>query len=253
MKKDLPFHGMNVLVTGASSGIGAATAIAFARCGSNLLIHYNAKDSKARAVLEEAQRYGVEAQLVKTDLTTREGSHELAEFASRQPIDILVNNAGSLLARTRVLDFTPELWDRVMMLNLTSAFFLAQAVLKGMVDRNGGFIVNVSSVAGRSGGGPGAIAYATAKGAISTMTKGLSREFAPLNIRVNAVSPGTIDTDYHRIFSTPEGLGGVRSATPAGRLGTPEEIADTVLFLCSNQASFIHGQVIEVNGGFLMP
>ncbi len=85
------------------------------------------------------------------------------------------------------------------------------------------------------------------------MTKGFSREFAPLNIRVNAVSPGTIDTNYHRSFSTLEVLDSVRSATPAGRLGTPEEIADTILFLCSNQASFIHGQVIEVNGGFLMP
>jgi len=243
---------MNVLVTGASSGIGAATAIAFARRGANILVHYNSKESEARAVLEEVLRHGVEAQLVQADLTTTEGMHKLAEFAAGQPIDILVNNAGSLLARARVLDFTPELWDRVMMLNLTSAFFLDQAVLKGMMERKRGFIVNVSSVAARSGGGPGAIAYATAKGAVSTMTKGFAREFAPLNIRVNAVSPGTIDTNYHRTFSTPEALNSVRSTTPAGRLGTPEEIADTILFLCSDQASFIHGQVIEVNGGFLM-
>src|SRR5208337_2674060 len=193
MKNNLPFHDMNVLVTGASSGIGAATAIAFARRGANILVHYNSKESEARAVLEEVLRHGVEAQLVQADLTTTEGMHKLAEFAAGQPIDILVNNAGSLLARARVLDFTPELWDRVMMLNLTSAFFLAQAVLKGMMERKRGFIVNVSSVAARSGGGPGAIAYATAKGAVSTMTKGFAREFAPLNIRVNAVSPGTID------------------------------------------------------------
>jgi len=253
MKNNLPFHDMNVLVTGASSGIGAATAIAFARRGANLLIHYNSKDSEARAVLEEVLRHGVEAQLVQGDMTTMEGTHKLAEFAAGQPIDILVNNAGSLLARARVLDFTPELWDRVMMLNLTSTFFLAQAVLKGMMERKRGFIVNVSSVAARSGGGLGAIAYAAAKGAVSTMTKGLAREFAPLNIRVNAVSPGTIDTNYHRTFSTLEALDSIRSATPAGRLGTPDEIADTILFLCSDQASFIHGQVIEVNGGFLMP
>ncbi len=252
MKSNLPFHDMNVLVTGASSGIGAATATAFARQGANLLIHYNSRESEAHTVQEEVLRHGVEARLVQADLTTMEGTHELAEFAAGQPIDILVNNAGSLLARARVLDFTPELWDRVMMLNLTSAFFLAQAVLKGMVERKRGFIVNVSSVAARTGGGPGAIAYATAKGAVSTMTKGLAREFAPLNIRVNAVSPGTVDTNYHRTFSTPEALNGVRSATPAGRLGAPEEIADTILFLCSDQASFIHGQVIEVNGGFLM-
>jgi 3-oxoacyl-[acyl-carrier protein] reductase len=253
MNNNLPFQHMNVLVTGASSGIGAATAIAFARHGADILVHYNSKESEARVVLEQIQRHGVGARLVQADLATFKGVHELAEFAANQPIDILVNNAGSLLARASVLDFTPELWDRVMMLNLTSAFFLAQAVLRGMANRKRGFIVNVSSVAARSGGGPGAIAYATAKGAVSTMTKGLAREFAPLNIRVNAVSPGTIDTNYHRTFSTPEALDSVRSATPAGRLGTAQEVADTILFLCSNQASFIYGQVIEVNGGFLMP
>jgi 3-oxoacyl-[acyl-carrier protein] reductase len=253
MKNNLPFHGMNALVTGASSGIGAATAIAFARHGANVLIHYNSKESEAGSVLEQVMSHGVEAQLVRADLTTMDGTRRLAEFIADRPIDILVNNAGSLLARARVLDFTPELWERVMMLNMTSAFVIAQTVLKGMVERKRGFIVNVSSVAALSGGGLGAIAYATAKGAISTMTKGLTREFAPHNIRVNAVSPGTIDTNYHRTFSTLEALDNVRSATPTGRLGAPEEIADVILFLCSDQASFIHGQVIEVNGGFLMP
>ncbi len=189
---------------------------------------------------------------MQADLTTAEGTRTLSQFAEGKPIDILVNNAGSLIARTRVLDFTPELWEKVMMLNLTSAFFISQAVLKGMAQRKRGFIVNVSSVAARFGGGLGALAYATAKGGISTMTKGLAREFAPLNIRVNAVSPGTVETNYHRSFSTPEGLDGVRASTPVGRLGTPEEIADAIVFLCSDQASFIHGQVIEINGGFLM-
>jgi 3-oxoacyl-[acyl-carrier protein] reductase len=194
----------------------------------------------------------VHAELVQADLTTEEGTRTLSQFAEGKPIDILVNNAGSLIARTKVLDFTPELWEKVMMLNLTSAFFISQAVLKGMAQRKRGFIVNVSSVAARFGGGLGALAYATAKGAISTMTKGLAREFAPLNIRVNAVSPGTVDTNYHRSFSTPDGLDSVRASTPVGRLGAPEEIADAIVFLCSDQASFIHGQVIEINGGFLM-
>ena len=189
---------------------------------------------------------------MQADLTTAEGTQKLSRFAQSKAIDILVNNAGSLIARTKVLDFTPELWERVMMLNLTSAFFVSQAVLKGMAERKHGIIVNVSSVAARFGGGVGALAYAAAKSAISTMTKGLAKEFAPLNIRVNAVSPGTVDTNYHKSFSTPEGLDGVRAATPAGRLGTPQEIADAIMFLCSDQASFIHGQVIEINGGFLM-
>jgi 3-oxoacyl-[acyl-carrier protein] reductase len=252
MNNQRPFQNLTALVTGASSGIGEATAIALAQHGANLLIHYNSKKAEADAVLKKVEEHGVTAELVRADLTTAAGTQQLAQFAEGQTIDILVNNAGSLIARTRVLDFTPELWERVMMLNLTSAFFVSQAVLKGMAARKKGFIVNVSSVAARFGGGLGALAYSTAKGAISTMTKGLSREFAPLNIRVNAVSPGTIDTNYHKSFSTPEGLDGVRASTPIGRLGAPQEIADVVVFLCSGHASFIHGQVIEVNGGFLM-
>ncbi len=252
MNDHLPFHDMTALITGASTGIGAATAIAFAQQGANIIIHYNANHAQAESVLQTAQQYGVKAELFQADLTAAEGSRKLARYASQKPVDILVNNAGSLLTRTRVLDFTEELWERMLMLNLTSAFFLSQAVLKGMVDRKRGFIVNISSVAARTGGGLGALAYSATKAAISTMTKGLAKEFAPHNIRVNAVSPGTIDTNYHRTFSSPEALDDVRAATPLARLGRPEEIADTVVFLCSDAASFVHGQVLEVNGGFLM-
>jgi 3-oxoacyl-[acyl-carrier protein] reductase len=252
MKNDYSLKNLTALVTGASSGIGEATAIALAQQGANVIIHYNSKRAEADAVLKKLQALGVDAELVQADLATIEGTLKLARFIEPKTIDILVNNAGSLIARTKVLDFTPELWEKVMMLNLTSAFFVSQAVLKGMAERKRGVIVNVTSVAARFGGGVGALAYSAAKAAVSTMTKGLTKEFAPLGIRVNAVSPGTVDTNYHKSFSTPAGLDGVRAATPVGRLGTPEEIADTIVFLCGDQASFIHGQVIEVNGGFLM-
>jgi 3-oxoacyl-[acyl-carrier protein] reductase len=246
------FIGTIALVTGASSGIGAASAIALARAGAYVIVHFNSQRKEAESVLQQIRSLGADGEIVQADLSTREGTDTLCSFAAGRKIDILVNNAGSLVARTRVLDFTHELWEKVMMLNLTSAFFLSQAVLKGMAERKNGVIINMSSVAARFGGGLGALAYSSAKAAVSTMTKALTKEFAPQGIRVNCISPGTIDTGYHKAFSTAEGLDSVRAATPIGRLGTAEEIADLVVFLASEQATFIHGQVIEINGGFLM-
>lgn len=247
-----PFHGMTALVTGASSGIGAAAVHALGTRGADVLVHYHRQENEARGVLERLEQAGGGGDLVQADLSSMDGVRHLVQAVDGRSIDILVNNAGSLIQRTRVLDFSEELWDQVITLNFTSAFFLAKAVLQGMVERKHGFVVNISSVAARNGGGIGALAYASAKAATSAMTKGLAKEFAPLGIRINAVSPGTIDTNYHRSFSNDQMLTGVRAATPMGRLGTPEEIADVIVFLCSEQARFIQGQVIEVNGGFLM-
>jgi len=244
------FGGMTALITGASSGIGAASATAFGARGARVLIHYNRQESEAQRIIERVRSAGGQGELLRADLTTMDGVRSLVRALAGRRIDILVNNAGSLIQRTPVLNFTEELWEQVLTLNLTSAFFLAQAVLAGMVERKSGFVVNVSSVAARNGGGLGALAYASAKGALSTMTKGLAKEFAPFGIRINAVSPGTIDTSYHRNFSNDQMLNAVKAATPMARLGTAEEVADVILFLCSNEARFIQGQVIEVNGGF---
>jgi 3-oxoacyl-[acyl-carrier protein] reductase len=244
--------GKTALVTGSSSGIGAASALALGKTGAYVIVHYNSQKAKAEKVLEDLHASGADGEIVQADLSTRGGTDDLCAFASSRTIDILVNNAGSLVDRTRVLQFTHELWEKVMMLNLTSAFFLSQAVLDGMVERKRGVIINMSSVAARFGGGLGALAYSSAKAAVSTMTRGLTKEFGPHGIRINCISPGTIDTGYHRAFSTTEGLDGVRAATPIGRLGTPEEIADLVVFLASDRSTFIHGQVIEINGGFFM-
>jgi 3-oxoacyl-[acyl-carrier protein] reductase len=244
--------GKTALVTGASSGIGAASAVALGRAGAYVIVHYNSQEAEAREILGQVRAAGADGEIVQADLSTRNGTDSLCAFASLRPIDILVNNAGSLVQRTRVLDFTYELWEKVMMLNLTSAFFLSQATVRGMAERKSGVIINMSSVAARFGGGLGALAYSSAKAAVSAMTKALTKEFAPQGVRVNCISPGTIDTGYHRAFSTAEGLDGVRAATPIGRLGTSEEIADLVVFLASDRSTFIHGQVIEINGGFLM-
>ncbi len=184
--------------------------MALARAGATVIVHYNSQKADAEAVLEQVRAAGSSGETVQADLGTRDGTDSLCSFVSSRTIDILVNNAGSLVKRTRVLDFTPELWEKVMMLNLTSAFFLSQAVVRGMAERKSGVIINMSSVAARFGGGLGALAYSSAKAAVSTMTKGLTKEFAPQGVRVNCISPGTIDTGYHRSFSTPEGLDGVR-------------------------------------------
>lgn len=246
------FKQRTALVTGASGGIGAATAVALAAKGASILVHYNSNEAGALAVQDKVKACGADCELFHCDLSSIEGVHTLTKHVRERQIDILVNNAGSLIQRARVAEMTEELWERVFMLNMTSAFFIAKAVLPGMVERGNGVIVNLSSVAARNGGGLGALAYASAKAAVSTITKGLAKEFAPQGIRVNAISPGTIDTGYHRTFSTEQMLDSVRAATPAGRIGDPEEVADTVVFLCSDAARFIHGQVIEVNGGFLM-
>jgi 3-oxoacyl-[acyl-carrier protein] reductase len=248
------FHGMTALVTGASKGIGAETAFVLGASGAFTLIHYNTGRQEACRLLERIRATGGDGELVQSDLSSSEGIHRLIRTIEqgKRPIDILVNNAGSLIKRSAFLELTEELWNQVFTLDLTSAFLITQACLRGMVERRKGVIVNISSVAARFGGGSGAIAYSSAKGALSTMTKGLAREFASHGIRINAVSPGTIDTDYHRQFSTPQGLEAVAKATPMGRLGTSAEVADAVVFLCSGKARFIQGQVIEVNGGFFM-
>lgn len=248
------FTETTALVTGATSGIGAETAIEFGRRGAFVFVHCCNGYDAAGEVLERIRELGGDGLVLRADLSSQTGvDHLIAQVtAAGRPIDILINNAGSLIRRTPVLEFTPELWEEVLTLNLTSAFFISQAVLPGMVERGRGAIVNIGSLAARNGGGIGAIAYASAKAALSTMTKGLAREFAPKGIHVNAVSPGTIDTNYHRKFSSSEALVSVVAATPMGRLGLPCEVAGVVVFLCSEAARFIQGQVIEVNGGFLM-
>jgi 3-oxoacyl-[acyl-carrier protein] reductase len=252
---DQELKGKTALVTGASRGIGAATAIALANSGvSRLILHYNSFQPGIEKVMASVQKAGTQSQAIQADLGSDAGIKAFVESlkATGAGVDILINNAGSLVKRAKLAEFSSELFDRVMTLNVKSAWFIAQAVAPHMLAARNGFIVNVSSIAARNGGGVGATIYAAAKAAISAITKGMSKELAPQGIRVNAVSPGTVDNDFHAQFSTRQILDAALASTPAGTLGTNEEIADTILFLCSHSARFIHGQTIEINGGMFM-
>jgi len=246
------FAGKSALITGASRGIGAATAIRLAEAGfSQFLLHYGSNQQGAESVAEKVRALGATVELVQADLSEDSGIESLtaAVRGSEQRFDLLFNNAGSLVQRARLAEYSAALYDRVMNLNVKSIYLLSQCVAPAMLEKGNGCIINVSSIAARNGGGPGATIYAAAKAAVSAITKGLSKELAPQGIRVNAVSPGTVDNDFHVRFSNAQILEAARQTIPAGVLGTNEEVADLVLFLVSNAARYIHGQTIEINGG----
>jgi 3-oxoacyl-[acyl-carrier protein] reductase len=242
------------LITGASSGIGAATAIAFAARGYRVALHYNSNEGGARRTAETIEKQGGKASLSQADLSMAEGARGLvAETLARLGrIDVLVNNAGSLVARKPFLQVTEEFWQQVLDVNLNSAFWVTRAVVPHMVERRSGVIVNVSSIAARNGGGPGAIPYATAKAALTCFTKGLSRELIGYGIRVNAVNPGVILTPFHETFTSEERMKAMVSMIPQGRPGTTDEISGVIVFLASEAASHIVGESIEINGGMLL-
>jgi 3-oxoacyl-[acyl-carrier protein] reductase len=246
------FSNKTALVTGASRGIGAATVLALARQGvRRFLLQYNSYQDGVAQTASAVRRLGAEAMTVQADLSQSASIHDFIRQI-QPPVDILVNNAGSLVERAKLADYTEDLFDRVMNLNVKSAWFIAQAVAPVMIEKGAGVIVNLSSIAARNGGGPGATIYAAAKAAVSTVTKGLAKELAPKGIRVNAVSPGTVDNYFHRQFSNRQILDAVVAQTPAGKLGTNEEVADAIVFLCSDASRFIYGQTIEINGGMYM-
>ena len=254
MHNFLDFSGKVALVTGASSGIGRATAEFLAECGASVAIGYHKNEkgaAEAKAVIEAA---GGKAIIVQADVTKNSEIETMIEEIEVElgKIDILVNNAGSLVERLKTADLTEERWDEVFALNVKSAFFCTQAVAPSMVEKGAGVVVNMTSIAGRNGGALGSIHYAAAKGAMLTMTKGLAKEFAGQGIRVNAVSPGVIDTPFHETFSTPEAMANFRNIIPMGRVGTSAEVAKVVAFLASDLSAYLCGETIEINGGMLM-
>jgi 3-oxoacyl-[acyl-carrier protein] reductase len=199
-------------------------------------------------------RAGGNAIAIRADVSQESEIRRLVKSAADElgPIDILVNNAGAMVERMKIHEITGEKWDAILNLNLKSAALCSQAVAASMMERRKGAIVNVVSIAGRNGGGPGAGAYAAAKAGLIAFTKSLARELAPHGIRVNAVSPGVIDTPFHEVFSTPEMMRNFAAAIPLGRVGVPMECATVIAFLASDATSFVVGETIEVNGGQLM-
>ncbi|HEV2687590.1 MAG TPA: glucose 1-dehydrogenase [Bryobacteraceae bacterium] len=254
MKNYLDLTGKVALITGASSGIGAAAASLFGELGAGVAIGYHRNQKGAEQVRDGILAAGGKATAIRADMRHAEEVRSLVKSTVDQlgPIDILVNNAGSLVERMKILDVTEERWDEIMDLNLKSAVLCSQAVAASMMERKRGAIIHIVSIAGRNGGGPGAGAYATAKGGLIAFTKSLAKELAPHGVRVNAVSPGVIDTPFHEAFSTPEMLGNFVKSIPLGRMGTSMECATAIAFLASDAASYVVGETIEVNGGQLM-
>jgi 3-oxoacyl-[acyl-carrier protein] reductase len=246
--------GKVALVTGASSGIGAATARLLAAQGVRVAVGFHQNKKGAIEVLEKISASGGTAVAAMGDFRkTREIRSVVAQVVNEfGPIDILINNAGSLVKRLPIREITEEMWDDVIALNLKSAVFASQAVAPSMIERRTGAIVNVVSIAGHNGGGPGAGTYATAKAGLTSFTKSLAKELAPHGVRVNAISPGVIDTPFHEVFSTPEMIAGFVKTIPLGRVGKPEECAQVIAFLVSDAASYVVGETIEINGGQLM-
>ena len=236
--------GQVALITGASSGIGRATAEALAREGARVGVNYLKNQKGAEAVVEAIRKAGGEALAIRADVTRQQEVQALVAAVRKQwgRIDILVNNAGDLIARRTLADMTEEYWDQIMDLNLKSVFLCTQAVWKEMAARKSGCIINVTSIAGRNGGGLGAAAYATAKGGLLTYTKGLAKELAPHGIRVNGIAPGVIATPYHERYSPPELMAKFVANIPLGRAGTSEEVADVILFLASPAARYLAGR-----------
>ena len=248
--------GRVVLVTGASTGIGAAVARAFGAVGARVCVHYNSSAAEAEAVVAAIRTGGGDAWAEPADLGTPGNAAALvAGVAARAGgLDVLINNAGNLLARVPFAEADDTLYRRLIELNLTSVVEASRAALPHLRARGRGAIINTTSIAARNGGGPGTILYATTKGAVSTFTRGLAKEVAREGIRVNGVAPGIIETPLHDRYTSPATMATLVAGIPMGRAGSAEECAGTYLFLASDTLSgYITGQIIEINGGQLMP
>jgi len=245
-------HGKSAIVTGSSDGIGKAVALLFAQKGARVLVNYSKSEEKANEVVSEIRRRGGTAIVQKADVSKSSEVKEMINTCLKNfgRIDILVNNAG-ILHFGQIEDITDEILERVFQVNFFSAFYCSREVVPIMKTQKYGKIVNISSIAGQRGDHSTAPCYGPSKGAMSVLTKSLARQLGPFGINVNAIAPHAIITpmmDYWEEEKRQE----MRETIPVRRLGTPDDIAVAALFLVSDEADFITGQVIGVNGGYLM-
>jgi len=244
------FNDKVAVVTGGGRDIGKSISMRLAAEGAKVVINYRSDAASAQATADEIADAGGTALVHPADVTRAEdvaGLIAATTGAFGDTIDLLVNCAGGMVARKTLAEMDEAFYDQVMDLNLKSAFLVTKAALPHL--KQGSAIVNLASLAGRDGGGPGATVYATAKGALMTLTRGWAKELGPQGIRVNALCPGLIGTSFHDTFSKPEGRKAVAGNTPLRREGHPDEVAAAVAYLLSEEASFLTGVNLDINGG----
>lgn len=238
-----------LFITGAAIGIGLATAKLFGQNGYSVAFNDYNKENGEKA-LEELRNMGIDADFFQADVTDEQQVNTMVEKVIERfgRMDVLMNNAGGLGGRSPIEGMTTEFYNKVMDLNLTSTFYVSRACIPHLKKSEGGSIINVTSIAAYNGAGPGAGIYGVAKAGVLTFTRALAKELIPFGIRVNAISPGTIDTAFHSA-TDPALIEQWKKGIPAGRLGKPSEVADLVYFLASDKASYLVGEVVQINGG----
>ncbi|MBX2847067.1 MAG: glucose 1-dehydrogenase [Acidiferrobacterales bacterium] len=245
----MKFANKVAVISGGTRDIGKAVVLKLASEGAKVVINYLNNEENAKATQDAVKAAGGESILVRGDMSKRADVEALVAKAvdAFGQINILVNVAGGLVARKSLAEMDEEFFDQVMRLNMNSTFLLTKYCAPHM--QSGDVIVNIASQAGRDGGGPGASAYATSKGAVMTFTRAMAKELGPQGIRVNSLCPGMIATTFHDTFSKDEVRKNVANATPLRREGNSDEVADSVCYLASEDASFINGANIDINGG----
>jgi 3-oxoacyl-[acyl-carrier protein] reductase len=247
----MKLSGKVALVTGASSGIGLETAIEFGNQGADVIANYFRNKEAAEETCKRIREMDRRCLTVQADVTNADQVQNMVNTALETfgKIDILVNNAGGITGRSTIAKMTDELWDEQLNFNLKSIFYCCRAVIPHMVSNKRGVILNLSSIAARMGGAAGGVPYATAKAAVEGFTRGLAKEVADDNIRVLAIAPGAVNTPFHK---DPKILEGFKPMIPLKRIATPDEIARVVVFLATDDASYVTGTVYDVSGGFMV-